>query len=75
MMAEGWQQMKRLFHAAVDLSVGERRAFLAVACADDKLRRLVEELLAAHDQAGTFLDSPALVDADVIARGDCQRLR
>jgi serine/threonine protein kinase len=40
---------------------GDRQAYLQVACGDDAaLRRAVEALLAAHDQAGSFLDQPAV---------------
>jgi len=38
----------------------QRAAYLAQACgADQALRELVERLLAAHDEAGTFLETPA----------------
>jgi len=71
MKAENWEQLKSLFHAALDLDAGERATFLGDACAGkDELRRRVEALLIAHEQAGTFLASPALVDAGVIAAGE-----
>ncbi|HXJ58785.1 MAG TPA: hypothetical protein VNU68_19170, partial [Verrucomicrobiae bacterium] len=48
---------------AAATAVGDRRergAYLDQACAGDAgLRREVESLLAAHDQAGTFLENPA----------------
>jgi serine/threonine protein kinase/tetratricopeptide (TPR) repeat protein len=47
-----------LFHAARDLSPAERAAYLAEHCPDADMRRRVESLLAAQDQAGP-LDSPA----------------
>ena len=44
-------------------AIGEARAraaYLIATCAgDDELRREVESLLAAHDEAGTFLEDPA----------------
>jgi serine/threonine protein kinase len=61
--AETWQRLKPLFHAALDMGPAEREAFLAGACADEALRRQVEELLASHEEPGDFLDSPALVGA------------
>lgn len=47
-----------VFNAAILLPPGQRSAYLAMACAgDDMLRKRVEELLAAHAEAGTFLDA------------------
>jgi non-specific serine/threonine protein kinase/serine/threonine-protein kinase len=61
--AEVWQQLKPLFHAALDMAPAEREVFLAGACKEEGLRRQVEALLAAHEGAGDFLDAPALVGA------------
>src|SRR6266849_6422215 len=48
------------FAEALQLSAGERSAYLERACgADEQLRRRVERLLKAHDQAGDFLERPA----------------
>src|SRR6267142_1216510 len=48
-----------LFAEAIQLSAGERSAYLACACgADKELRQRVEQLLEAHDQAGDFLEQP-----------------
>jgi serine/threonine protein kinase/WD40 repeat protein len=53
-----------IFKAAVKLPAQERAAYLDQACgADAALRREVEELLRAHDQAGEFMQRPALADA------------
>ncbi|MGI8837155.1 MAG: protein kinase domain-containing protein [Pyrinomonadaceae bacterium] len=68
MNAETWQQLKTLFHAALDLEPEDRAAFLAEACdGDGEVLTQVEKLLSAHDEAGLFLASPALVDAGVIS--------
>ena len=49
-----------LLNAALELAAGERAAFLDRACAGDgALRRRLENLLKAHDQAGAFLGEPA----------------
>src|SRR5262245_10697966 len=50
-----------VFTEALQLSVAEREAFLAHACAgDEALRRKVEKLLVIHGQIGNFLeDSPS----------------
>ncbi len=61
MTPERWEHVKRLYHAAVELESGQRMAFLGEACAgDDDLRREVESLLAAHEDAGSFLQAPAV---------------
>src|SRR5215470_13865857 len=61
MDANRWKQIKEVYDRALDLRGDERESFLAEACGDDDdLRREVESLLAAHDAAGTFLQSPAV---------------
>jgi non-specific serine/threonine protein kinase/serine/threonine-protein kinase len=46
-----------LFHAVLQLPPEDRAAFLARDCSDADLRREVEELVAAHDDSDTRLDS------------------
>jgi WD40 repeat protein/serine/threonine protein kinase len=55
------QRQLEIFSAALERSAGpERDAFLAQACAnDDALRQSVENLLANHEQSGSFLTLPA----------------
>src|SRR5262249_62330744 len=61
MDAKLWGQIKEIYDRALDLSHDEREGFLEEACGDDDdLRREVESLLAAHDEAGTFLQAPAV---------------
>src|SRR5262245_61720557 len=61
MDAKLWGQIKEIYDRALDLSHDEREGFLTEACGDnDDLRREVESLLAAHDDAGTFLQAPAV---------------
>ncbi len=57
------RSIETLFHAATTRAAGaERRAYLDGACGDDAdLRARVEALLAAHDEAQGFLESPAVV--------------
>jgi eukaryotic-like serine/threonine-protein kinase len=58
--AERWKQIDNLFHAAIAREPEQRAAFLDQACAgDEPLRREVESLLAAHEQAGSFIEAPA----------------
>ncbi len=64
-MDERWREVERIYLAALEREKSARRAFLAEACAgDESLRREVESLLAQDDQAGNFLESPA-IDAAV----------
>ena len=60
MTPERWQQVKEIFHAALDRAPAERSVFLANACGgDEALRHEVESLLASHEKGGSFIDSPA----------------
>ncbi len=61
MTPEQYQRVGQLYHAALDLPRENRSSFLDGACAgDDELRREVESLLRAHDDAGDFIASPAM---------------
>lgn len=54
---------RALFEAALERSPSERPSFLAASCAGDPDRRArVEALLAAHAQAGSFLEVPAVIE-------------
>src|SRR5512134_2093226 len=58
---ERWRRVKGLFHAALEREPEERLAFLNVACdGDTDLRCQVELLLAKEDEAGSFLETPAM---------------
>jgi serine/threonine protein kinase/Tol biopolymer transport system component len=60
MANDRWQQIKEVFHSALEHEPAARAAFLARACASDEtLRREVESLIAAHEKEGSFIDSPA----------------
>jgi eukaryotic-like serine/threonine-protein kinase len=49
-----------VFAEAIQLSAGERAAYLERTCgADEELRQRVERLLKAHDQVGDFLEQSA----------------
>lgn len=59
MTPERWRSVTLVLRDALALRSNERAAFLASACAGDaQLRREVDSLLAAAEQAGGFLDSP-----------------
>jgi eukaryotic-like serine/threonine-protein kinase len=65
-----WQQIARLFDEASELEPSGRAAWLDVSCAKDaELRREVEQMLAADEQANEFMNQPAaeLVAAQLVA--------
>src|SRR5262245_12044922 len=60
-MAAEWELLLRLFEGALERPKDERAAFLDEHTkSDPALRREVETLLAAHEDAGQFLSAPAL---------------
>lgn len=66
MTPEDWQQVKALFHEALELTVDKRRRFLTEACADNiALRAQVETLIASHEEAGEFINEPAFIEGDI----------
>ena len=65
MQPERWRQIEQLFHSALKVEESRRAAFLEEACAGDEgLRLKLESLLAHHEEAGSFLESPLWKDAD-----------
>src|SRR5574341_1791183 len=61
MTPERFQKAGDLYDQALELEPERRDAFLREACADDEeLRREVESLLAAHENAEGFIDQPAI---------------
>jgi non-specific serine/threonine protein kinase len=71
---EDWPRVKAVFDAALDAEPAARGAYVASACGSDSaLRRQVDALLAEHDRANGFLDTPAgafaaPTNADLIGR-------
>ena len=62
--SQHWQQVKELFEAALEQPVSARSQFLDRACGSDGvLRNEVESLLRSHDEAGSFLETPAVASA------------
>ena len=60
MTPERWQQVERLYQAALEREPSQRAAFLEEACAgDEELRQEVESLLAYEPQAKGFIEAPA----------------
>jgi eukaryotic-like serine/threonine-protein kinase len=61
MDSDRWKQVDNLLHAALEQPTAVRVEFLHKACAGDhELEREVRSLLASDQQAGSFLDSPAM---------------
>ena len=76
MKADLWQDLEDLFHAAVELKDGDRAKFVNESCQHDPtLRRELELMLAHHDQAEDFIESPAyVVEAESILNGPVDSL-
>src|SRR5215472_1751448 len=61
MQPERWRQIEQIFHSALKVEESRRAAFLEESCAgDEDLRLRLESLLAQDNEAGSFLESPAL---------------
>src|SRR5246500_1005227 len=64
MDSDRWKQIDNLLQAVLERSPSERDAFLRQACGGDgELEREVRSLLASQEEAGSFLESPAMVVA------------
>ncbi|MBS1794707.1 MAG: protein kinase [Acidobacteria bacterium] len=59
--AADYEKAKKLFSSAVELPPPARAAFLDENCADERIRREVESLVAAHDEAANFLNDVSAV--------------
>jgi serine/threonine protein kinase len=51
MTPEHWQEVKRMLAGALERPPSERRAYLDQVCTEPEVRREVDSLIAAHDQA------------------------
>ena len=71
MDSERWKQVDDVLQSVMDRAPEERDAFLQQVCAGDQtLEREVRSLLASEEQAGRFLENPAM---EVAARGLARR--
>src|SRR5262249_24085120 len=60
MTSQRWRRVKQIVDAALDLQPCQREAYLSEACGDDiSLRDQVERLISSHEEAGSFIESPA----------------
>ncbi|HZW05321.1 MAG TPA: serine/threonine-protein kinase [Candidatus Nitrosotalea sp.] len=60
-MSFTWNQVRDVVDAVLELPAGQRTAYLEKACAEPKLRRYVESLILSYENAGEFLENPAIV--------------
>ena len=68
MTAEHWERVKAIVQAALAEQPAARAACVTQACGEDaELARDVDSLLAAHEQAGHFIETPALARPDMVA--------
>jgi eukaryotic-like serine/threonine-protein kinase len=68
MSPERWEQISRLFHAALAHNAQQRHNFIAEACeGDEELTKEIESLLSAHEQRGNFIDFIEEPAADIAA--------
>ena len=61
MRPERWKLVEQILEAALEKAPDARSAYIAQACrGDEDLRREVETLIKAYDQAGSFIEAPLL---------------
>lgn len=69
---ERWQQIDRIFEAALARPAGERAAFLDQACAGNAELRAEVESLIAHEDPGDFMEAPPFQDATHVLAEDAR---
>src|SRR6185369_9976472 len=72
MTPERWQEIEAVFQEALDRPPLGRASFLNNACGgDEALKEEATTLIAAHDEAGVFIEQPAMAhDAHVLLGSD-----
>ena len=71
MTPERWQQVEEVLQNALDLPWSERATFIAERCGtDEALKSEASSLLDAHEDAGNFIETPALAQDAHILLGD-----
>ncbi|MDQ2977409.1 MAG: protein kinase [Acidobacteriota bacterium] len=68
MTPERWQQVEEVLQGALDRPPRDRASFLTDACSgDDELKQEAASLISAYDEAGDFIEQPAMaIDARVL---------
>jgi serine/threonine protein kinase len=71
MTPERWQQVEEVLQGALDLPWSERATFVAERCAgDEELKLEATSLIDAHEDAGNFIEMPALAQDAYVLLGD-----
>ena len=71
MTPERWQQIEEVLQAALDRPPGDRVSFLEDVCAgDSELRDEADSLIDAYEQAGDFIEEPAIAQDSHVLVGD-----
>jgi non-specific serine/threonine protein kinase/serine/threonine-protein kinase len=56
-----WEQVREVLDAVLDLPSAERTRYLDEACPEPSVRRYIESLMLSYEQAGSFLEQPAVI--------------
>jgi non-specific serine/threonine protein kinase/serine/threonine-protein kinase len=68
MQKEQWRELKEIFERVCDLGAAEAQAYLDETCpTGTELRTELESLLSAYRSAGDFIQTPAIIDHDIVA--------
>jgi serine/threonine protein kinase len=71
MTSEQWQKVEETLQGALDLPPQDRALFLDQMCAgDEQLKQEAASLINAHEQAGNFIEEPAIVEDAHILVGE-----
>ncbi len=70
-----WGQVKALFHSVLDMEPSARPEFLDRQCVPPELRANLEDLLRAHEEAGSFLSAADLFAADLDTASAASRIQ
>jgi eukaryotic-like serine/threonine-protein kinase len=66
-----WEQVREIVDAVLELPPEERPRYLDSACPEPSVRRYVESLVLSYEQAGSFLEQPAVIgDAGPFPRNE-----
>jgi eukaryotic-like serine/threonine-protein kinase len=70
MKPDRWNEVDKILQSVLERSPAERRAYVDEVCSgDEELRREVLTLMGSHEQAGSFMASPAVEGSDVFEDG------
>ena len=70
-----WSRVKTLFQSMLDMDATARRRFLEEQALPADVASAVEELLLAHDEAGSFLDPQALQRSTLLLNSPASRIQ